>query len=109
MAIRMGTDFLLIYIDDYSHHIGVDIADKLRLYYCTQLPSRRSFYWLPLLYLLLDATTVNSYTLCAFRSQNIPHMQAVSIRVRLDQNISLHTTEPILSCHTHTLETRFIW
>jgi len=54
-------------INDFNYHMGgVDIADQLRSYYYTQLPSSRS--WLPLFYWLLDTTIVNSYIL--FRMYN---------------------------------------
>ena len=48
------------FIDDYNYHMGgVDIADQLRSYYCTQQPSCRN--WYPLFYWLLDTTLVNAY------------------------------------------------
>jgi len=48
------------FIDDYNYHMGgVDIADQLRSYYCTQQRSCRN--WYPLFYWLLDTTLVNAY------------------------------------------------
>ena len=48
------------FIDDYNYHMGgVDIADQLRPYYCTQQHSCRN--WYPLFYWLLDTTLVNAY------------------------------------------------
>ena len=55
------------FIDDYNYHMGgVDIADQLRSYYCTQ--QRSCHNWYPLFYWLLNTTLVNAY-----RIQKICH------------------------------------
>jgi Transposase IS4 len=47
-------------IDDYNHYMnGVDIADQLRSYYCTQQTVRRN--WMPLFFWLLDTAIINAY------------------------------------------------
>ena len=67
------------FIDDYNYHMGgVDIADQLRSYYCTQQRSCRN--WYPLFYWLLDTTLVNAYRI---------HRLGVAGKVTYDTGLDL--------------------
>ena len=63
---------ILKVIDDYNHHMGgVDIADQRRMYYNTQIATRRN--WFPLFFWLLDTAIVNSYLVCKTAGSKADH------------------------------------
>lgn len=61
-------------IDDYNHCMnGVDLADQLRSYYCTQLIVRRT--WMPLFFWLFDTTIINCYRIHVTQGGHLAHKE----------------------------------
>ena len=61
-------------IDDYNRHMGgVDIADRYRLYYDTQLISQRT--WFSICFWLVDTALINSFIMYSDLDRSLGHKE----------------------------------